>query len=110
MQRSACPDSAGRVHQPVDVAEPDHDFAHDSRHRTFVGQIARDVAVSRNALAGDLRDGRRKLLGVTDFKPTDDTPPETAAGTVTAAPETRLPGPDSKCPPLNPWRYEEALS
>ena len=75
------------------------------------GQIAGDAAQARDTLAASFREGGRKLLGVTDFKSADDTAPETAPALAAAAgPDCRLPGPDSTCPPLRPWRYEEALS
>ena len=74
------------------------------------GQVAAVVARAREALVADFREGRRKLLGVTDFRSADDTPPETAAETPRkAGPDVRLPGPDTTCPPLTPWRFEEAL-
>ena len=72
------------------------------------GQVAEDVAAARAALAADVREGRRKMVGVTDFKVAD-------AGAVDFEPvgelpqvSARLPGPDSTCPALTPWRLEEA--
>ena len=76
------------------------------------GQVAAVVSQAREALAADFRDGRKKLLGVTDFKPSgEDAAPETAPPAARpAGTEARLPGPDTTCPPLSPWRFEEALS
>jgi len=74
------------------------------------GLVAGQVAAAREALAADLVEGRRKLLGVTDFRSGDDTPPEVGTRVTVSAPEVRLPGPDGVCPPLTSWRLEEALA
>jgi methylmalonyl-CoA mutase len=72
------------------------------------GRIADDAAAARAALAAEVREGRRKIVGVTDFKPAHaeavDFEPVDAFPEVSA----RLPGPDSTCPPLTAWRLEEA--
>ena len=60
-------------------------------------------------LAGRL--GRRevKLLGVTDFPIDGGVAPDLASAAAHAAeaPSPRLPGPDSRCPPLAPVRLED---
>lgn len=67
------------------------------------GMIARDVDVAVAAR------GEPKILGVTAFPPTTDAPVEIEP----AAPATldsnagRLPGPDSRCPPLKAVRLSE---
>ena len=73
------------------------------------GQIAAEVAEARAALEAAVRNGRRKILGVTDFKAaeTSDVEFEPVSGFNPVAP-TRLPGEDSTCPPLAAWRLEEA--
>jgi methylmalonyl-CoA mutase len=73
------------------------------------GQIADLAAQSRAELAARL--GRRevKVLGVTDFPIEGGVAPELAADASGAAetPSPRLPGPDSRCPPLVPARLED---
>ena len=70
------------------------------------GQIAAAVAAARAARIADPR-----IIGVTAFPPAKDTPVEVeiAAAKPVAAPSTRLPGPDSACPPLRPMRISEAF-
>jgi methylmalonyl-CoA mutase len=67
------------------------------------GQIARQVAAA-NAARPDPR-----IIGVTAFPPAKDTPVEVQVATAkpVEAPSTRLPGPDSSCPPLKPMRIAE---
>ncbi|MFL5295688.1 MAG: methylmalonyl-CoA mutase family protein [Phenylobacterium sp.] len=50
-----------------------------------------------------------KIIGVTAFPPAKETPVEVeaAAARPVDAPSTRLPGPDSACPPLTPMRIAE---
>jgi methylmalonyl-CoA mutase len=50
-----------------------------------------------------------RIIGVTAFPPAKDTPVEVevAAAKAVQAPSTRLPGPDSSCPPLKPVRIAE---
>jgi methylmalonyl-CoA mutase len=73
------------------------------------GRIAAEVAESRAVLEADVRDGRRKVLGVTDFRAAETTPVEIESmPQIRQAQPTRLPGEDSACPPLKPWRLEEA--
>jgi methylmalonyl-CoA mutase len=70
------------------------------------GQIAQAVAAARAARPAD-----PKIIGVTAFPPAKDTPVEVeiAAAKPAQAPSTRLPGPDSACPPLTPMRISEAF-
>jgi methylmalonyl-CoA mutase len=72
-------------------------------------RIAAEVAGARAALEASVREGRRKILGVTDFESADGGPVEfePVTGLPTAEP-TRLPGADGACPPLVSWRLEEA--
>jgi methylmalonyl-CoA mutase len=69
------------------------------------GQIARAVDAA-NAARQEPR-----IIGVTAFPPTQDTPVEVeiAAAAAVEAPSTRLPGPDGACPPLKPMRISEAF-
>ena len=72
------------------------------------GHIARAVEAAKAARP------EPKIIGVTAFPPAKDAPVdvEIAAAKPVKAPETRLPGPDSACPPLAPIRiaapYEQA--
>jgi methylmalonyl-CoA mutase len=70
------------------------------------GQIARAVEAAKGARPAD-----PKIIGVTAFPPARETPVEVeiAAAKAVAAPSTRLPGPDSACPPLTPMRISEAF-
>jgi methylmalonyl-CoA mutase len=67
------------------------------------GLIAREIA------AAVVARGEPKILGVTVFAPTSTEPVEVEPAAPAAIdPETaRLPGPDSRCPPLNPVRLSE---
>jgi methylmalonyl-CoA mutase len=67
------------------------------------GQIAGDVEAAK-AVRPD-----PKIIGVTAFPPAKETPVEVeiAAAKAVAAPSTRLPGPDSTCPPLAPIRISQ---
>ncbi|HLY80281.1 MAG TPA: methylmalonyl-CoA mutase family protein, partial [Caulobacteraceae bacterium] len=73
------------------------------------GLIADMVAIDRAELSGRLSRRELKLVGVTDFAAEDLKPAEIAAPTPRAAnaPSPRLPGPDSRCPPLAPIRLED---
>jgi methylmalonyl-CoA mutase len=72
------------------------------------GAVAEDAAAARATLAADVREGRRRIVGVTDFKAAD--PGAVEFEPVSGLPEVfaRLPGPDSTCPPLAAWRLEDA--
>jgi methylmalonyl-CoA mutase len=72
------------------------------------GLIASQVEAGRAELAARLARRELKLLGVTDFPAEGGRPAEVASATPrpAAAPSPRLPGPDSRCPPLAPVRLE----
>lgn len=73
------------------------------------GVVADLVAESRAEIAGRLQRRELKVLGVTDFPIEGGRPPELAPASAQAAnaPSTRLPGPDSRCPPLVAVRLED---
>lgn len=70
------------------------------------GRIARSAEAAKAARPVD-----PKIIGVTAFPPAKDTPVEVeiAAAKPVQAPSSRLPGPDSACPPLTPMRISEAF-
>ena len=73
------------------------------------GIIADEVARARSAAAAMLAKGALHIVGVTDFKGGDAPVPEVDAPATqaTSAPASRLPGPDSRCPPLGAIRLED---
>ena len=73
------------------------------------GLIARQVEAEKARLAEALADGAQKIVGVTDFQAAElrAAPVEESQGATTPAPEARLPGPDSRCPPLAPISLED---
>lgn len=77
------------------------------------GFVASGVAKTRAAQEAAYADKTRKILGVTVFPNADDKPPEVEtpdpAAFAVAAPDVRLPGPDSKCPALTPIRFAAAF-
>ncbi len=77
------------------------------------GFIASGVGKTRAAQEAAFADKTRKILGVTVFPNADDKPPEVEtpdpAAFAVAAPDVRLPGPDSKCPALTPIRFAAAF-
>jgi methylmalonyl-CoA mutase len=77
------------------------------------GLIADRVAKSRQGQEAAFADKSRKILGVTVFPNADDKPVEVAvvdpAAFAVAGPDPRLPGPDSRCPPLTPIRFSAAF-
>ncbi len=77
------------------------------------GFVASNVAKTRAAQEAAFADKTRKILGVTVFPNADDKPPEVEtpdpAAFAVAAPDVRLPGPDSKCPALTPIRFAAAF-
>jgi len=77
------------------------------------GLIADLVAETRAGQEAAFADKSRKILGVTAFPNAHDTPAEVAtpiiADFATDAPSVRLPGPDSRCPPLTPIRFAAAF-
>jgi methylmalonyl-CoA mutase len=73
------------------------------------GLIAGEARASRAVLKAALADGGLRLVGVTDFiapetRPAAVEPPPTS---LAIPPDTRLPGPDSQCPPLTPVSLED---
>ena len=68
------------------------------------GHIAQAVAAANAARTAD-----PKIIGVTAFPPAKDAAVEVeiAAAKAVTAPSSRLPGPDSSCPPLRPMRISE---
>ncbi|HLZ73557.1 methylmalonyl-CoA mutase family protein [Phenylobacterium sp.] len=70
------------------------------------GHIAKGLAAALAARPAD-----PKIVGVTAFPPAKATPVEVeiAAAKAVNAPSTRLPGPDSACPPLKSMRISEAF-
>jgi methylmalonyl-CoA mutase len=68
------------------------------------GGIARQVEAARAARP------EPRIVGVTAFPPETETPVEveTATRRPAQAPSPRLPGPDSRCPPLRPMRLADA--
>ncbi|HEX7761294.1 MAG TPA: methylmalonyl-CoA mutase family protein [Caulobacteraceae bacterium] len=73
------------------------------------GLIAEGATAACEALTARIVAGDQKILGVTQFRNPDLAPVEveTAAPTPVKAPDPRLPGPDSHCPPLTPIRFED---
>ena len=67
--------------------------------------------VARKVEAASAGRGEAKIVGVTAFPPEADTPVEVERPTPkpAEAPSPRLPGPDSRCPPLAPIRLSEAF-
>jgi methylmalonyl-CoA mutase len=77
------------------------------------GLVSDIVGATRAAQEADYADKRRKILGVTVFPNADDKPVDVAtfdaAAFAVEGPSTRLPGPDSHCPPLTPIRFAAAF-
>lgn len=75
------------------------------------GLVADAVAKTRTAQEAAFADKSRKILGVTVFPNADDKTPEveTPDAIAVAAPDVRLPGPDSHCPALTPVRFAAAF-
>ena len=73
------------------------------------GRIAAEATASLEGRRAALADKTDKMIGVTVFPSVDPTPTPvesiTAIGVDAASP--RLPGPDSRCPPLTPARLAE---
>jgi methylmalonyl-CoA mutase len=69
------------------------------------GFIAEEVAKVHAAREDEIAEGRRPILGVTDFPDPEPLPVEVEPAAVPRAhPDIRVPGPDSRCPPLAPVR------
>ncbi|HWW26775.1 MAG TPA: methylmalonyl-CoA mutase family protein, partial [Caulobacter sp.] len=77
------------------------------------GLVADIVGATRAAQEAAFADKRRKILGVTAFPNADDKPVEVATPTAddfaVDPPSVRVPGPDSRCPPLTPIRFSAAF-
>ncbi|HEY2483443.1 MAG TPA: methylmalonyl-CoA mutase family protein [Caulobacteraceae bacterium] len=73
------------------------------------GVVAGEVGTAREQLKADLAAGALRLIGVTDFQAAESRAAaiEEAAFAAPPAPEARLPGPDSTCPPLTPIALED---
>lgn len=71
------------------------------------GEIAKEVAAAQAAREAA---GEPRILGVTVFPPTAPAEVEVdgAEPSPVEAPSPRLPGPDSRCPPLTPFRLAAA--
>ena len=77
------------------------------------GLVADMVGATRAAQEAAFADKRRKILGVTAFPNADDKPVEVATPSTedfaVDPPSVRVPGPDSRCPPLTPIRFSAAF-
>jgi methylmalonyl-CoA mutase len=75
------------------------------------GLIARDVAEVREARHLAVAEDRTPILGVTRYPDpapvTVELDVEASAGMAQSLPDIRLPGPDSRCPALQPMRLSE---
>ena len=73
------------------------------------GRIAAEAAAALAARRAHIADKSDKIIGVTVFPNADPTPTpvETPPAVAVDAPSPRLPGPDSRCPPLTPVRLAE---
>jgi methylmalonyl-CoA mutase len=72
------------------------------------GTLADGVAKAREALATDLAQGRRRIVGVTDFAPAEPAPAAPPAPDCRQNPfDPPAPGPDSHCPALRPIFLED---
>jgi methylmalonyl-CoA mutase len=70
------------------------------------GTIAAEVARGRDVIAAELARGARRIVGVTDFAPSQ-APPTPAAGVGGRALDPPAPG--DRCPPLTPIRLEDLV-
>ncbi|HEY2049578.1 MAG TPA: methylmalonyl-CoA mutase family protein [Caulobacteraceae bacterium] len=70
------------------------------------GAIARDVEAACTNLQAALADKSRRIVGVTDFRPSD-LPPDEANPPLGRSPDAPPPDPVSRCPPLAPIRLED---
>jgi methylmalonyl-CoA mutase len=77
------------------------------------GLIADIVGETRAGQEAQFADKSRKILGVTAFPNGEDKPAEVATPVIADfavdGPSVRLPGPDSRCPPLTPIRFSAAF-
>jgi methylmalonyl-CoA mutase len=65
------------------------------------GLVAKDVEAACAARP------QPKIVGVTAFPPSEEAPIDVAPGAPARAEAPRVPGPDSRCPPLTPIRLSE---
>ena len=68
------------------------------------GLVADQVAEVRSALMLEIAEGRRPVLGITDYPDPEPHPIEVESVADGGHPDAALPGPDSRCPPLAPMR------
>lgn len=73
------------------------------------GAVARTVFSARQRLVLDLAEGRRKILGVTDFAPAAPAPRGKLVGQATGIDGSAGAGGDRHCPPLTPIRLEDLV-
>jgi methylmalonyl-CoA mutase len=74
------------------------------------GAFAEQVAEAQAALTVDLAEGRRRIVGVTDFAPAEPPPPAPAAPDISRSlVDPPAPGPDSHCPRMTPIRLEDLV-
>ncbi|HSZ52808.1 MAG TPA: methylmalonyl-CoA mutase family protein [Caulobacteraceae bacterium] len=73
------------------------------------GSIAREVGEARANLQAALADKSRRIVGVTDFRPSDP-PPDEAKGPQKRSFDAPPPHPISRCPPLAPIRLEDLVA
>jgi methylmalonyl-CoA mutase len=72
------------------------------------GAMAEQIAHARQALTTELAEGRRRIVGVTDFAPADPAPAAPPAPDLTNGPiDPPAPGSDSQCASLRPIRLED---
>jgi methylmalonyl-CoA mutase len=72
------------------------------------GAMAEQVTQAREALTADLAEGRRRIVGVTDFAPADPAPAAPSPPDLSHGPiDPPASGPDSQCAPLRPIRLED---
>lgn len=75
------------------------------------GVVAEQIAEARTALTADLAEGRRRMVGVTDFAPEGSAPsPPPARDFSHGRFDPPAPGPDSHCPRSIPIRLEDLAS
>ncbi len=72
------------------------------------GLVSRAVEAGRAALSAALAARDARIIGVTDFAP-DEPPPPAEVDAPWSPPQARLPGDDSRCPPLGAIRLEELV-
>ncbi len=73
------------------------------------GLVAKDVETARGEVKQAIAAGTLRIVGVTDFRGEETRPAavDQPPGEPAQAPDARLPGPDSHCPPLAPIALED---